>query len=136
MEAALLQQILTRLGQIEQHLGIQGSSSGAESTEVVLPPAIRGFDQYCAAALDPFVAATKKLGGEAEAAGKIIHDAWMEMRAFLLMASKCKEPGQAQLPPLLQGVSAQMKAATALVKRNEWEKHTKTCSEGIGCLNW
>ena len=29
-----------------------------------------------------------------------------------------------------------MKEAKNLIKRNEWEKHTKTCSEGIGCLNW
>jgi adenylyl cyclase-associated protein len=29
-----------------------------------------------------------------------------------------------------------MKALGGLVRRNEWEKHTKTLSEGVGCLNW
>lgn len=135
MEVQLLQQIVSRLSLIEQHLGISGASSGSGDGPVD-PPSIRAFDAYCQSTLDPFVAASKKLGGDAEAAGKIIYDAWMEMRAFLLMASKCKEPAQAQLPPLLQGVSAQLKAASSLVKRNEWEKHAKTCSEGIGCLNW
>lgn len=135
MEVALLQQILARLSVIENNLGIPAAGA-SDNSGPVDPPSIRSFDQYCATHLDPFVAASKKLGGDAEAAGKIVSDAWQEMRKFLVMASQCKEPAQAALAPLLQGVSVHMKAITALVKRNEWEKHVKTCSEGMGCLNW
>jgi adenylyl cyclase-associated protein len=58
------------------------------------------------------------------------------MRKFLLMASACKEPPQAALPGLLAGVSGKLRDIGQTVKRNEWEKHTKTCSEGAQCLNW
>jgi cysteine synthase B len=33
-------------------------------------------------------------------------------------------------------MAAAMKEASTLIKRNEWEKHAKTCAEGIQCLNW
>jgi hypothetical protein len=138
MEVQLLQQILARLSAIEAHLQLSpaSSSSSASSDAPSDPPAIRAFDDYCTTFLNPFVAACDKLGGDAEGAGKIVKEAWKEMRAFLLMASRCKEPPQAQLGALLSGVATQVKAASTLVKRNEWEKHAKTVSEGLGCLNW
>ncbi|RYG66465.1 hypothetical protein EON64_09705, partial [archaeon] len=139
MEVALLQEILARLGKIEDSLGISGGASSGSSgagDAAEAPAAIRAFDAYCASHLQPFVAACNKLGGGAEEAGKVVQKGWEEMRTFLLIAAHCKEPAQANLPPLLAGVSAQMKAAQSLIKRNEWEKHAKTCAEGLGCLNW
>ena len=29
-----------------------------------------------------------------------------------------------------------MKVFSGLIKKNEWEKHAKTCAEGVQCLNW
>ena len=138
-DSAKLDLILQRLAAIEAQLasGAGGGSTGApESGEGDIPASIVGFDKYTAEYLDPFCVVCDKLGGDAKEAGDIIKGAWAEMRSFLLMAAKCKEPSQAELPALLAGVSGKVKAASALVKRNEWEKHTKTCSEGIGCLNW
>lgn len=60
----------------------------------------------------------------------------MELRTFLLKASACKEPPQASLPQALAPLAAKMKEISAVVKRNEWEKHTKTVSEGLGAVNW
>lgn len=55
-----------------------------------------------------------------------------------MMATICKEPSQTDLQktPILQEMQSKMKSFGDLVNRNEWEKHGKTCSEGIGCLNW
>ena len=36
----------------------------------------------------------------------------------------------------LAPIAAKMKQIANLVNRNDWEKHAKTCSEGVQCLNW
>ncbi|CAM9348930.1 unnamed protein product [Ectocarpus fasciculatus] len=134
-ELALLQSIADRLAGIEAHLGLSSGGS-ASGPSLHLPRSIRAFDAYTAAQLDPFVAACNKLGGDAATVGGHVQGAWMEMRKFLLMASACKEPAQSALPPLLAGVAGKMKEVAGCVNRNEWEKHTKTCAEGVQCLNW
>ena len=97
---------------------------------------MKAYDDYCSDALDPFYAACVKLGGGAETSGKVVKEAWLEVRNILLMAIKCQEPPQVQVPKVLSKISDKLKEATSLVKRDPWEKHTKTISEGIGCLNW
>ncbi len=104
-------------------------ASGASSS-------VQAFDAYCEQKLNPFVAACNKLGGDAQPAGEVIREAWGEMKRVLVMSMLCKEPSQAQLQGVFASLSAKMKSAGTLVKRNEWEKHTKTVSEGVGCLNW
>ncbi|KAJ1393286.1 adenylate cyclase associated N terminal-domain-containing protein [Ochromonadaceae sp. CCMP2298] len=116
-------------------MGLESATSEAGSG-AGLPAGIVAYDAYCASYLDPFVAACDKLGGEAAQAGAIVKEAWQEQRVFLMLASQCKEPAQTKLPSLLASLGAQLKASGALVRRNDWEKHTKTCSEGIQCLNW
>lgn len=131
----LLQEILGRLTILEKNAGIE-SSSGSSAGVPELPKSVRSFDAYCTTNLDPFVAAASKLGGDAKVVGDIIKQAWVEMRKVILTATACKEPPQSQLPTLLGALGAQLKACSNAVKRNEWEKHGKTCSEGIGALNW
>lgn len=135
---ALLNQVLSRLSVIEAK--VNGGSSATGSNEAAaapgLPPRIAAYDAYCAAYLDPFMAACNKLGGDALAAGNNIKEAWNEQRAFLVMATQCKEPPQTALPGLLGNLGAKLQAAKKLVNRNEWENHTKALSEGISCLNW
>jgi hypothetical protein len=138
----LLQTIVARLNVIEAKIasGSVGDGSGASSSGGAaaeeLPRSIRGFDAYYASSLVPFVAAAEKLGGDAAVVGNLIKDAWDELRSFLVMASACKEPSQDALRPILTNFGAKLKAVSGAVNRNEWEKHTKTCSEGVGCLNW
>lgn len=136
-ELSLLQSISDRLLAIEQHLGISNANAGGANTASPdVPRSIRAFDSYCAERLDPFVASCNKLGGDAALMGEHIKGAWAEMRKFLLMASSCKEPPQSALPGLLGGLAGKLRDIGQTVKRNEWEKHTKTCSEGAQCLNW
>lgn len=138
-EMDLLKQILSRLDNIEANLGVSsstGSGSGSGSGGEELPRSIKAFDAYVVESVDPFVAACDKLGGDASNLGKLIKDAWLEMRAVLFKATACKEPAQAELGSVLGGVVAKMKEVSNAVQRNEWEKHAKTCSEGVQCLNW
>lgn len=132
----LLQSIADRLQAIEAHLGISGSASGSGAGAAEEPRSVRAFDEYCRTNLDPFVAACEKLGGDAAIIGNLTKDAWIEMRKVILMASKCKEPTQAQLPTIMTGISAKLKEINSVMKRNEWEKHAKTVVEGLGCLSW
>lgn len=135
----LLHQILDRLAALEVKVNGGASSAGgaaAGSDAPAIPKTVAAFDEYCTLYLNPFVAACKKLGGDAEVAGNNIAEAWAEMRNIIFMATACKEPAQAQVGTVFANLSAKLKAQSNLVKRNEWEKHTKTCSEGIGCLNW
>lgn len=139
---ALLQSIADRLTNIEHGLGTKSvatttdTSSAAPSGSDDLPRAIKAYDTYCEAFLKPFVAACDKLGGDAQKGGALIKAAWDEMRAFLLLASKCKEPAQTAMPGLLTGLASKLKELSAAVQRNEWEKHMKTLQEGASCLNW
>ena len=137
----LLARIMDRLGAIESKIGtssVDADSSSSSSSDVQeLPRSIRGFDQYCASFLDPFVASCDKLGGEAATLGGLVKEAWKEMRKILLMSTACKEPAPSAYQGLLAGIMTQMKALNdASTKRDEWEKHSKTLKEGCGCLNW
>lgn len=135
--AQILQLILQRLSVIEEALGVSGGpSSGGSGGSADLPRSIRAYDEYSREKLDPFVDACNKLGGDAQKAGQLIKETWDEMRAYLLLASACKEPTQPELPGLLANVTAKMKAVGAAVQRNEWEKHLKTVSEGVSAVNW
>lgn len=114
------------------------SSSGGASSESTteLPRSIGAFDSYCTSFLNPFVTSCSKLGGDAEAVGLLVKDAWAEMRSFLLMASASKAPNDADLPGLFSKMAPKIKAIQMSVQRNTWENHTKTCSEGASALNW
>lgn len=112
---ATLQSIEKRLSAIENKMGNGGSSNATVAGDATvsldneLPRSIKAFDDYCVSSLNPFVAACKKLGGDAEKGGNLVADAWGEMRGFLLMASKCKEPAAAAVQPLLAGISGKIK---------------------------
>lgn len=127
---------------IYNHLNIQaglGSSAIVAQSQqgtAEVPKSIKAFDEYSSLHLDPFVAACDKLGGDAQKGGALVKAAWGGMRAYLLMASACKEPPQAALAPLLGDIALRMKDLSSAVQRNEWEKHMKTLSEGVQCLNW
>ena len=136
-DTALLRQIADRLAAIETHLGISGGGSGnVGDSSAELPRSIRAYDEYSAANLDPFVAVCNKLGGDCATLGNLVKEAWGEMRSFLLMASACKEPPQTAYASLLGPIGEKTRAIGALLQRNEWEKHVKTCQEGVQCLNW
>ncbi len=134
---AVLSKILARLDAIESRLSSDSSSSSSSGQpEVVLPRSIKAFDAYCTESLDPFVSASEKLGGDAKLMGELIKGAWGELRKFLYTATACKEPAAGQLNGLLGGMIEKIRAIQKAVARNEWEKHTKTVSEGVGALNW
>lgn len=133
-----LEEINKRLGNIEVALGLSAGSlsSANDKTTADIPRSIKAYDSYCSTYLDPFVASCNKLGGDAAVAGDLIKEAWSEMRIFLLRASACKEPAPTSLPSLLTPVFDKVKALDKAIKRNEWEKHMKTCKEGCQALNW
>ncbi len=134
----LLKEILARLSVLEGKVGGSESNSNVSnnSTTSDVPPSVKGFDAYSTSFLDPFENACNKLGGDAQTAGSVVKKAWLEMRKIIVMAASCKEPDQASLQSLFSGVSSKIKEASTVINRNEWEKHTKTISEGISCLNW
>ena len=132
----LLTDIQSRLSIIESKINSDESSSSTSSTTITLPKSIQAYDEYITLYLDPFLTICNKLGGGALESGLLIKDAWNEMRNFLLMSTYCKEPTQVKLNSLLLPLTEKVKACSAAVKRNEWEKHTKTLSEGVGCLSW
>lgn len=100
---------------------------------------IRAFDAYCREALDPFIAACTDLGApEVSLCAELVTKGWMAMRAFLVMASKCKKPaampGAAQ--EFIKPFHEVMQQATAAVSRGDWECHQKTICEGLQCMSW
>ena len=63
-------------------------------------------------------------------------EAWLEMRTVLHKAVCCKEPAPAAMPAVLQDVVNKMKEVSNAVERNDWEKHAKTCSEGMPIIHF
>lgn len=135
---ALLQQILARLGAIEDALGLSGAGArpGAAAGAAEDPRAIRAYDEYCRTYLDPFVAAGNALGGDAATAASLIQRAWQAQRDFLYMASQCQKPDAATIGSKLSTVQAITKEIRDSVRRNEWENHMKTVMEGVQALGW
>ena len=77
-----------------------------------------------------------KLGpGDISECGKVVKEAWTELRAFLVMSTECKKPAALDAT-LLGGLMEKMKAVQPLQKKGDWEKHAKTVGEGIAALNW
>lgn len=140
----LLQQILSRLAVLEERIGVSSPAASttaaptaaASAAPATLAASVKAFDDYCTSFLNPFVEVATKLGGDAQAGAELIRDAWKETRAVILMSTICKEPAQAELAAVLTGVSNKVKSVAGLVKRNDWEKHTKTLSEGVNAVNW
>ncbi len=62
--------------------------------------------------------------------GTIVQKAWDAQLHFLTVASKCKKPDDMKL--LLVPLQECLKEAGAACKRDEWENHAKTISEGLG----
>ena len=127
----VLDLILSRLGTIEENLGISSSTNTED-----IPKSIKAFDEYYQATIVPFTDVCTKLGGDAITFGKLTADAWTEMRNFLLMASSCKEPPTTSMSPLLAPIANKMKEIKSKINRNEWENHGKTVEEGVSSLNW
>jgi len=139
---SILTQILSRLSVIETKIALGGGSGGggaAEEGGADLPPSVAKFDSYLAEFMGPFVASCNALGGDCAVSGAGIEAAWEAMRAFLLMASACKAPADADLMGLLMvpgGVAEKMKAVSGNVKRGDHERHCKALMEAVGAMNW
>ncbi|CAM9626675.1 unnamed protein product [Chrysoparadoxa australica] len=139
-----LEELESRLAQVEASTGLSPTSSKGGVAGFKAPaaasssssPFVTAYDEYSTRCLNPFLAVTKTLGGAAETGGEIVGRAWAAQRAFLVMASQCKKPAQDKMGSLLADVSAEIKAANSNVSRDEFENHTKTISEGLGCLSW
>lgn len=137
--AALLQQILARLGAIEDALGTSGAGAGAAAGGAGSgdePRSIRAYDEYCRTYLNPFLEAGKALGGDAAAGADRIQRAWQAQRDFLLLASQSRKPDPQSIAKLLAPVQAIVKEVRDNVNRNEWENHSKTLMEGVQALGW
>jgi len=139
----ILRDIQSRLAAIEAAVGLKTPAGQTESAGNINSagnaseiPGVTAYDQYVAQFLPPFIAACDKLGGDVQQAGQLVSGAFDELRKILVMAAHCKEPTQAQLRDALGGIGAKMQAIGGLTKRNEYERHCKTVSEGIGALNW
>ncbi len=64
--------------------------------------------------------------------GRIVQEAWDAQLHFLNVASKCSKPDDARLKLLLAPLQECLKEAGTLCRRDEWQNHTKTISEGLG----
>ena len=135
---AILQNIQERLSNIESGMGSKVASGPSSQQDAAgeLSRSVKAFDEYTKTYLTPFTTACNVLGEDAASGGEMLCEAWAELRCFLIMASACKEPASAVLPSLLGNLSAKIKTVATAIKRNDWEKHMKTISEGVQSLNW
>lgn len=130
-----LNQILARISNIEETIGIEESGSGSSQEA---PRSIRAYDAFVLEHVDPFEAKGNELGGKAADLGRIVKEAFMEQRKFLYRAAECKAP--AKLPqdamPLMKPIGALLQEVGKLRMRDEFEFHCRATEELMSSLNW
>jgi adenylyl cyclase-associated protein len=142
-----LEAVTKRLEQVEGQL-----ASGAVPTAVGAPssaaasaaggadaPYVEAYQRLIDDHIAPYVAASKKIGGEVATQADLVFEAVNAQKAFLAVASQSKKPDQATLQKLIEGTAQKMGAVGEIREKNRASKlfgNLSAISEGISALGW
>ena len=97
------------------------------------------FDSIVSGSVKSFLELSKGIGGDVEKQSAMVEGAMSAQRAFLLMATQCKKPADANLPPLLKPMSdkiSEIQSFRESNRRSEYFNHLSAISESIPALGW
>ncbi|XP_051892218.1 adenylyl cyclase-associated protein 1 [Pristis pectinata] len=140
---ANMESLVQRLEKAVLRLETLGSSGRNEvgSTEGsdVLAPYVEAFDEILAGPVATYYKLSKELGGDVEKHASMVNEALKFQRGFLVTASQCQQPPQAELTQLLQPLSNKILQIQEFREKNRGSKqfnHLSAISESIPGLGW
>ncbi|RUS88919.1 hypothetical protein EGW08_003358 [Elysia chlorotica] len=130
---ARLEAVATRL----EALAVGKSLDAGDSDEV--SPFVLAYDAILSGKFATYLSLSNDIGGDVKTQAAIVKDAFDAQRAFLVVASKSKQPDQAGLADVLKPMAAKLQAVQELREKNrrsEYFNHLSALSESIPALGW
>ncbi|POM60400.1 Adenylyl cyclase-associated protein [Phytophthora palmivora] len=132
LQQSLFDDFSVRLARVEAHLGLNAATEG-------MAPQIDAYDVYVEECLPPFLIACEKLGDHTSQLGGLLQKAFTAQRAFLLLASRCKQPPRitpADFESLTEVQSCVEEISKMRDNRSEFTNHQNMVYEAIQALGW
>ncbi|XP_072103383.1 adenylyl cyclase-associated protein 1 [Mobula birostris] len=137
---ANMEALVQRLEKAVLRLETIGSSAGSEvGFSDVSSPYVEAFDEILAGPVATYYKISKELGGDVEKHADMVNEALKFQRGFLVMASQCQQPPQAELTQLLQPLSSKIMQIQEFREKNRGSSqfnHLSAISESILGLGW
>lgn len=136
---ANMEALVQRLEKAVLRLETMGSSAGSDGFSDVSSPFVEAFDEILAGPAATYYKLSKELGGDVEKHADMVNEALKFQRGFLVTASQCQQPPQAELTQLLQPLSSKILQIQEFREKNRGSKqfnHLSAISESIPGIGW
>ncbi len=100
---------------------------------------VSAFDEIVSGPFRTYADLSAKIGGDVAAHAISVAQAFEAQRQFLVLASKAKQPGAADMPALLKPTSdkiGEIQAFRESNRRSNYFNHLSAISESIPALGW
>ncbi|XP_071546634.1 adenylyl cyclase-associated protein 1 isoform X7 [Panulirus ornatus] len=113
----------------------QGLIWGEECTV----PFVLAYDDLLSGPFKTFFDCSMKIGGDVENIAKLVQSAFINQRAFLVMATKSQRPLDTELPEVLEPTGKKIQEVISYRESNrqsQYFNHLSAVSESITALSW
>ncbi|XP_078279025.1 adenylyl cyclase-associated protein 1 [Rhinoraja longicauda] len=134
---ANMETLVQRLEQVVLRLETLQPSGVGSSDEVA--PYVEAFDELLAGPMATYYKLSKEIGGDVATQANMVNEALIFQRGFLVTASQCQQPREANLTALLQPLSNKIVQIQEFREKNRGCKqfnHLSAISESIPGLGW
>lgn len=122
-----------------ESLSLRGSGAFAGGDTGVVAPFVTAFDDFLAGSFAQFVSLGSQIGGDVKNQLAIVDAAFKAERLVLEVASKSKQPSQADLFKVVQPVAEKIQAVQDFRENNRRSaqfNHLSALSESVSALGW
>ncbi|XP_007906941.1 adenylyl cyclase-associated protein 1 [Callorhinchus milii] len=134
---ALIQRLETAVIQLETV--VQSGVPGAGSVDTACAAYVEEFDEILAGPVAEYYKQSKGIGGDVFKHAEMVTTGLNLQRKFLVIASQCQKPSEAELTQILQPISAKIQEIQDFREKNRPSKqfnHLSAVSESIPALGW
>ncbi|GFO04439.1 adenylyl cyclase-associated protein [Plakobranchus ocellatus] len=122
---------------LEALAGSKSALSGGDSD--ALAPFVSAYDEILSGNLANFISLSNEIGGDVKNQAALVKEAFDAQRAFLVVASKSKQPSLETFQEVLKPTSAKLSAIQEYLqnnRRSEYFNHLSALTESIAALGW
>ncbi|KAK6960044.1 adenylyl cyclase-associated protein 2 [Biomphalaria glabrata] len=143
MEGKEVQSVLSRLEAVTTRLeslaSLSPTSAQGDTSSDAVSPFVLAFDEIISGPLAKYLSLSNTVGGDVKTQASLVKSAFEAQRAFLVVASKSKQPDQNAFMQLLQPSASKLQAVQEFRennRRSELFNHLSAISESIASLGW